>query len=234
MTATLDLPDVTLVAVFTVAHDLTLMAVDDCLRQAKFGDVKLFTDRDVGREAVRAGPFASLDEAGRFSTYTLPRHIDTSHILSIHWDSWIVQPEMWRDEYLQYDYVGAPWWYRDAYNVGNSGFCLRSKRLMDYIAANEAEFPMLMPEDLALCRVYQPRLPQFRWAPPALAHLFAFERTRVTAKSFGFHGMFLWPDVLTDAEIEHRMKFATPYVVESGHYREMREIMKRRGPNPRI
>ena len=224
----LELPDVTLAAVFTVEHALTLRAVDDCAGRANFGAVKLCTDREIGRVYVRAGPFADLAEAGRFTTYEVPKHIETSHALFIHWDSWIVDPGMWRPEFLAYDYIGAPWWFSDGNNVGNSGFCLRSKRLLDFLAENEAQFPIGTPEDLTLCRTYRKRLPQFRWAPQTLAHEFAFERTRGTERSFGFHGMFNWPHVLSDAEIEERVKLATPYVTESGHCREMRTLMARR------
>jgi hypothetical protein len=220
-----ELPDVTLVAVFTVCHELTLRAVDDCASRARFGAVRLFTDREIGRERIPAGPFASFDEAARFTTYEVPKHIETSHALFIHWDSWIVEPSMWRDDFLAYDYVGAPWWFSDGMNVGNSGFTIRSKRLIDFLAANEAQFPIGTPEDLVLCRTYRKRLPQFRWAPQALAHEFAFERTRATERSFGFHGMFNWPFVLSDAEIDERMTLATPYVLQSAHYHEMRELM---------
>ena len=43
----LDLPDLTLVAVYTVCHELTEMAVAECTRHVRFGDVKLFTDRPL-------------------------------------------------------------------------------------------------------------------------------------------------------------------------------------------
>ena len=62
----------------------------------------------------------------------------------VHADGFIVHPEMWRDEFLKYDYIGAPWplpkegdatTYRDKdgniCRVGNS-VGIRSKRLMDY------------------------------------------------------------------------------------------------------
>jgi hypothetical protein len=68
------------------------------------------------------------------------------------------------------------------------------------------------------------RLPQFKWADEALAHEFSFERTRagLGARSFGFHGMFNWPLVLTDAQIEARILRATGYVLKSQHCGEMR------------
>ena len=62
----------------------------------------------------------------------------------VHYDGFIVHPELWRDEFLAYDYIGAPWplpkegddtTYRDIHGnicrVGNS-VGIRSKRLLDY------------------------------------------------------------------------------------------------------
>lgn len=234
---TLTLPDVTLCAVFTVAHELTLRAVEDCTRQARFGAVKLFTDRplrtvwdtDADCEIFSAGPFANLAEAGRFTTYELPKHITTSHALFIHHDSWIVDPAMWTGKFLHYDYIGAPWeWEQEGHRVGNSGFSLRSKRLMDFLADHPDQFPIGMPEDLTLCTKYRRRLPQFRWAPEALAHQFSVERSRATRSSFGFHGLFRVPDFLTNDEIEERYRDAPPYITESSHWHEMKAIMGQR------
>lgn len=218
----LDLSDVTLVAVYTVEHELTLAAVDDCMDHARFGTVRLFTDRDLGRDTVVIPRFADLRRAGEFTTYEVPKYIATSHALFIHWDSWVIDPAAWTDEFLACDYVGAPWWYADGLNVGNSGFCLRSKRLLDFLAAHPDEFPLRAPEDHVLCREYRPRLPQFRWADDALAHRFSFERTpRPCYPCFGYHGMFNWPAVMTDEQIWVRMARATPYALRSMHYREM-------------
>ena len=160
----LDLPDLTLVAIYTVAHELTEMAVAECTRHVRFGDVKLFTDRPLRSQgdAIQIEPFGDLRQAGAFTTYEVPRHIRTSHALFIQWDSWIVDPSMWRSQFLDCDYIGAPWWYRDGLNVGNSGFCIRSKALIDFLAAHPAEFPLASPEDHVLCRHYRSQLPQFK------------------------------------------------------------------------
>ncbi|MGB7035518.1 MAG: DUF5672 family protein [Xanthobacteraceae bacterium] len=228
----LDLPDLTLVAVYTVAHELTEMAVAECTRHVRFGDVKLFTNRPLRSQvdAIQIEPFANPMQAGTFMTYEVPRHIKTSHALFIQWDSWIVDPLMWRPQFLDCDYIGAPWWYRDGLNVGNSGFCIRSKALIEFLAAHPDEFPLASPEDEVLCRVYRPRLPQFKWADEVLAHEFSFERSRagLGARSFGFHGMFNWPFVLTDAQIEARILRATGYVLKSQHCGEMRALLAAR------
>ena len=73
----LDLPDLTLVAVYTVAHELTEMAVAECTRHVRFGDVKLFTDRPLRSQgdAIQIEPFGDPMQAGKFTTYEVPRYI---------------------------------------------------------------------------------------------------------------------------------------------------------------
>ena len=224
------LPDVTLVAAHTICHDLAIMAVEDCVSRASFSAVKVFTDRPRAGSADVRIPTYDHSDLGRFITYDVPRHVETSHALYVQWDSWVINPGAWQDSFLDYDYVGAPWWYRDGLNVGNSGFCLRSKRLIDFLASHEDEFPIGVPEDHVLCREYQKRLPQFRWAPEDLAWRFSFERTAryPPGEVFGFHGVFNFPHVLTDGEIEARLAGAPDYVTSKSEYMEMRRLMASR------
>ncbi len=220
----LDLPEVTLVSVDTVCHDLTQLAVDECKKHIKFGDIKIFSNRPSNGD-IRIDQFSSLEEAGNFTVYKLPSYIKTSHCLFIHYDSWVLDPFMWRSEFLNYDYIGAPWWYNDNMNVGNSGFCLRSLALMDFIASHKEEFPIVMPEDHTLCRKYQPLLPQFKWAPQEAAQDFSFERVKpsIDSRHFGFHGIFNWPFVLSYRDFVDRMKVArqTPYLQKSTMLNEL-------------
>jgi hypothetical protein len=58
----------------------------------------------------------------------IKRYIDTDFCLSIHDDGFIINPDLWTDEFQQYDYIGAPW--QEGY-VGNGGFALRSKLFID-------------------------------------------------------------------------------------------------------
>lgn len=214
----LNLPNVTLVAIDTVCHDLTLLAIDECQRHATFGDVKFFTDMLSYKEAIHINSFSCLQDGVDFTTFTLPKYIRTSHMLSIQWDSWIIDPKMWTDEFLEYDYIGAPWWHKE-FNVGNSGFCLRSKALMDYMATHATEFPLTSPEDDLLCRHYQPSLP-FKWAPESVASKFSFERSRpsIDSRHFGFHGIFNWPFVMPPDKLAERMSIArhNKYLEQSG------------------
>ncbi len=53
-------------------------------------------------------------------------------------------------------------------------------------------------------------------------------RAGLGARSFGFHGMFNWPYVLTDAQIAARVVRATGYVLGSQHCREMQAVLAAR------
>lgn len=65
----------------------------------------------------------------------MPSLITCDHVLSIHWDGFIVRPELWDDSWLQYDWIGAPWPLTNLPNsdhrVGCGGFCLFSKRMCE-------------------------------------------------------------------------------------------------------
>ncbi len=76
--------------------------------------------------------------------YDLPNYIATDFCILIHPDGYVVNPHLWNDEWLTYDYIGAPWplpsddySYRDEcgniVRVGNS-VSLRSKKLMQRVA----------------------------------------------------------------------------------------------------
>ena len=60
----------------------------------------------------------------------LPNIIKTEFMLGIHDDGFVINPNLWTDQFLKYDYIGAPWshtipYYGQKYRVGNGGFSLR-------------------------------------------------------------------------------------------------------------
>jgi len=220
------LPDVTLVMVETREHALAKLAVDDCCRKMSFADVVIVTDRpqlferQASYKVVQDWP-TKLGWS-RSWWYDVPKLVHTSHTLNIQWDSWVWDASMWSDEFLKYDYVGAPWWYDDGKNVGNGGFSLVSTRLKRFLLDNRGAFPCDTPvDDDLLCRKYRPDLESvgFRWAPEGIAHRFAFECARPSEVSqhFGFHAMFNWPVVLDDKDIAVRLELAaaSPYIRDS-------------------
>lgn len=239
----LPLPSVTIVAVDTVCHDLLAISLASCLKQVAPAEVLVLSDRAVYPEDTGLSPAprvrykmiapCSASMADVHLWYTVPPLLRTEHFLVIQWDSCIINPSAWVDDYLSYDYIGAPWgWHNDGMEVGNGGFSLRSSRLASHLAANPDKFPLHHPEDVALCRANRGALEAqgFRWAPMDLAYRFAFERTLPAGhhpeqQPFGFHGMFNWPHVYPPAEIKRRVALAPDFVLRHEHYRQMRELM---------
>jgi len=120
--------------------------------------------------------------------------IDTSHALLVQWDGFIIDAAEWRDEFLDWDYIGAPWGYGDGMDVGNGGFSLRSRRLVE--ACEDPAIADFEPEDERICRTYRPYLEtryDIRFAPLELARRFSVEHVESPYSTFGFHGAFnLW------------------------------------------
>lgn len=214
----LKLPDVTLVTIETRQHELARIAVRDCLDKVEFGEVLNFTDREhmarfqtFGR-TIEVPDWPEKEGWSRFTWQGMVQHIRTAFALCIQWDSWVVDPSAWRDEFMDYDYIGAPWWYTDGKNVGNGGFCLRSHRLMHHLRKHRDRFPCTnsLDDDL-LCRKYRPQLMSegLTWAPEWLAREFSFECVKYDCKSFGFHAMHNWGYVLDRERLIERAKIAS-------------------------
>lgn len=194
------LADVTLVAVTSVALAATLAALRQSLSQASFGRVLLLSDHEPGGLGCsgiewRAIPrLASRSDYSRFVMSSLCEHIETGHALLVQWDGFVRNGLAWRDEFLEYDYIGAPWpQYRDGMAVGNGGFSLRSRRLLQATAQLAASDE---PEDVAICRTHRRLLENtdnIRFANIDIARAFSYERGHSNGLEFGVHGVFNMP-----------------------------------------
>lgn len=227
----LKLPDVTLAVADTVAHELTALALRDCLAKVEFGDVLVASNRGI-LPGVPHIPveFSSLAAADAFRWYGWPKHLRTSHILIIEWDSWVLDPDCWRPEWLGLDYIGALWPWHKHDRVGNGGFSLRSTRLLQTLAAHPLRFPNWVHEDDVLCRQHRVALEcgGFEWAEDDVARQFSFEREEPRGPTFGFHGAFNFRRVLAPDVLEERLRLA-----RANHYisvkPEWREVEAWRG-----
>lgn len=198
----LSLPQVTLCAVTSVNVQATLRALEACLDQVAFAECKLLTHVPIQprHPEIRVVPIERLASSAAYSDFLLSRladHVETSHCLIAQWDGHVLHAGCWRPEFLNYDYVGASWpQFSDGYDVGNGGFSLRSRRLME--ACRSAEFRASHPEDLAIGRTNRPWLEArgMRFAPRALADTFAAERAGDFSRSFGYHGVFNMPGAI--------------------------------------
>lgn len=187
-----------------------MQALQRSMAQLNFGRVLLFThgfDATLaapGIECIDVGPIESGAAYSHFVLRGLPAHISTSHVLVTQWDGFVLDASAWKTEFLDWDYIGAPWLDAPAqWPVGNGGFSLRSQRLLQ--AGLDPLIEQEHPEDTALCRIYRKALQArhgLRFAPLALARQFAFENALPDGPCFGFHGPYNLPRVLDEPTLE--------------------------------
>lgn len=155
----------------------------------------------------------SIDAYSHYMIYDLWRHVDTDHCLVVQADGYVIEPRLWSEEFLTYDYIGAPWRVsRTAYldpwgksiRVGNGGFSLRSRKLLE--APRKIEIPWdvnatdfynhmnagLFSEDGNICVHNRHLYEQVGcvWAPLQVAMNFSREQKileKQPKRSFGFH-----------------------------------------------
>ena len=199
----LALPTVTLCAVTSVNVEATVAALRSCLRQIKFCDALLLTDREVGDlpAEIRKVPIRPIESGRAYSHFMLcqlAEHIESDHCLVVQWDGFVADPAQWDDRFLDYDFIGAPWpQFSDGHDVGNGGFSLRSRKLLE--ACRSPDFAVSHPEDVAIGRINRNFLERehgIRFADRGTAARFSFERSRADQPSFGFHGVFNMVEVL--------------------------------------
>lgn len=191
------LVDVTLVAATSVAIEATVEALSSSMREVEFAEILLLSDRPPpsGSDQMivwrRIDPITSREAFSRFMLQDLAGHIRTTHALCVQWDGFVLNGDAWDPAFLEYDYIGAVWPHLSApYNVGNGGFSLRSRRLME--ACRHLPFDGSEGEDVFIGRTCRARLEEegLRFAPEAVARRFAYERTCPTGGEFGFHGAY--------------------------------------------
>ena len=136
----------------------------------------------------------------RVCLHMIPALIQDDHCLIIQTDGYAVNHHAWTPQFLTYDYVGACWpmHWNLPHQVGNGGFSLRSRKLLQAlkhmrVQATHHHEDFLISLDLRdqLCNQYG-----CVWAPELLADQFSIENHMQSVwlgKSFGFHGKHLKP-----------------------------------------
>ena len=196
------LQQVTLCAIDTRAPQLALQALQRSSEQVDFARVVLFTSPEGqglasqnGIEIVEIEPLRSGIDYSRWVVECLPAHIHTSHVLVSQWDGFVTDATAWSDDFLSWDYIGAPWPDQpEGRNVGNGGFSLRSQSFLK--AGRALRLQNFHPEDQVLCRDRREELETrhgIRFAPPSVASRFAFENQKPRHPTFGFHGPYNLP-----------------------------------------
>ena len=197
------IPTIDLVSVACTKISETIEAMKKCQSQMKFNRSILFTHEDVKVEGIDVIKIDKLDYKGynEFVAMTLYQYVSSEFALVVQNDGYILDGSLWIEEFLKYDYVGAPWPPKTHYTksgkevrVGNGGFSLRSRRLLrapTVLGLEFSDFGTGFPhEDGFLCVHYREELENYsiRFAPVEIAAKFSTElQVSETIKSFGGH-----------------------------------------------
>ena len=193
----------------------TIKAANICTKYIDFKSVKILSSKKLHYDTIDIVKIPELnkEEYSYFMMYDLLNYIDTEYCLTFQWDGFIINPNLWSEKFLNYDYIGAPWLSEKKNNVGNGGFSLRSQKFMQsaktlqynsklqfqpHIPAGE----LVTPEDWFVCSYKYDDMIKLgvKFADINLAYDFSVEhpsnikyysRNNInTYKSFGFHGDF--------------------------------------------
>ena len=183
-------------------NNITLICIDDntfrginsinkSIKQVNFGAVKLLTGNYKGCQQQNIcisnldAPLGSKENYSKFVLRELNNYVDTPFVLITQWDGFVINGDGWKDEFFDYDYIGARWVWDNV--VGNGGFSLRSKKFLE--VCSTFSFELTHPEDHQICRIYKEDLEKLglKFATSEVAHKFAVENETYT-NQFGYHG----------------------------------------------
>tara|TARA_Y100000588_G_C14205450_1_gene904454 strand:+ start:907 stop:1551 length:645 start_codon:yes stop_codon:yes gene_type:complete len=197
----LNLKDVTLFCIDDISPQKAWAVIDSVCQNIEFGDVKLFSSRKEEYVTKIERPINSLRDYSAFIINDAHEYINTEFAMCVQRDGYPVNVGGWTDHFLRFDYIGAPWTWAASYQkgdcpvgrcVGNGGFSIRSKRLMEETAkfnygSNKRDFDD--DEDVFICRRKGVELETkgLRFAPVELASCFSVENG-IYERQFGFHG----------------------------------------------
>jgi hypothetical protein len=204
------LQDITLLTINCNDPELGLLALKHSCKELSFGVIKFLSNTYPKQSSPKYIAFEqirnlnSLNAYNMFCVSELHLHVQTPFSLTVQADGFVSQPHLWDDAFCNYDYIGAPWptstsGILHGQQVGNSGFCLRSKRLLEETSRLLTQVPIgrkhKVKDDLFACSQRYQELVKvgMRFAPINIAERFSFEQpvaglTLTEKDTFGFHG----------------------------------------------
>lgn len=159
-----------------------------------------------GIDIVQIDPM-SYEKWNEFVIKSVHKYIETSHYLFVDTDGFVINPHLWTDEFLDYDYIGAPFYlhphilnssliddhvkkknHQDINLVGNGGFTLRSKKLT--LETPNCPDTRYTPEDVYISVNNFDYFTQkgLKFCPKELADRFSQNEMHSLTNTFGFHG----------------------------------------------
>lgn len=189
--------DITIVVIDFLYHDLVKSSIEQTLQHIDAKEILIFSDREIisGAKHIIQSPIITRHEYNQFMLTGVAEYVNTEHALFIQWDGMACNRSVWDDIFLDYDYIGAPWsWETPDRAVGNGGFSLRSKRLLEACLDQDIQPSSSQNEDELIGKVYRGLLEKkyhLRFPTTELARQFSVEeRIDMHIPSFGFHGIW--------------------------------------------
>ena len=209
--------DITIVAVSDIKIKKTMNAILTSSQKLNPLESIFFTSKIIKINSyqknfiktININPINSIKDYSNFIIYSLHKYIRTKYVLIVQWDGFICNIKKWDPKFLDFDYVGAPFVprFRDPnyakdkegrfYVIGNGGFSLRSKKLLESASKFNLKDEKLLTnfhEDGFYCVLHRSFLESkgFTWSTFEIAKSFSIE-TPLSIKDikdlpFGFHG----------------------------------------------
>jgi hypothetical protein len=199
--------NLTILAGDTMFHKLTRKSLEKTIEVTGVENVLVFSDQDIlpGSRWIKTEPMTRWTYS-ELVFNKLHEYVETDHVMIVQYDGLAVDKNLWRDEFLNYDYIGSPWpWLPADKNVGNGGFSIRSRKLIE--ACKDLVFNPFnhedgdhLAEDFLICLLYREVLESkgIAFSPSWLANLFSMEMIPGRFNTFGFHGNSCLPYYLDD------------------------------------
>jgi len=194
----IDLKKVDLIIIDCVEPEQAVETLDICTTDINFGNTIIFTDNNIkcnNHKLIKINKLKTIHEYSDFCL-SLNKYLNNDFVLIFQNDGYILNPHLWDDSFLEYDYIGSPWMQTPLVEqkVGNGGFSLRSKKFLEfssqYTTTNE------IPEDNFLCidKYYEAMEYGINYADSYIGNQFSYEYKNIycetfdPSKHFGFHG----------------------------------------------
>ena len=219
--------DLTIVAIDSLNHNLTSLALDKTREIFPLAQVVVFGDYNF----YNYGKFVKVDKFSppghsKICLHNIHDAVDTNWALFIQYDGFPIREDLWLDEFLNYDYIGSPMGAPEV--VGNGGFSLRSKKLLNLTRfIPQGNIPRDWLEDQLICDKYRSWLEKHgvTFAPLPLAQRWGIQSVHYhdPIGYFGFHGPELiaamcgreftlqWLAHATDSIFKNKNVYLIPY-----------------------